>query len=197
MLFRSGSHAELGALIERLSQARVLVVGDVMLDRFVFGTVERMSPEAPIPVLRLDGERAMAGGAANVARNLAALGVKSTMIGLVGRDSAGLELQALLGAEPNMTVCLLADPARPTTEKTRYVADRQQLLRTDRESAGPSSQKSAKALLGEFVRELAAVDIVVLSDYAKGVLTPPFLQSVIAAAKAAGKIIVADPKSTD
>jgi D-beta-D-heptose 7-phosphate kinase/D-beta-D-heptose 1-phosphate adenosyltransferase len=139
----------------------------------------------------------MAGGAANVARNLAALGVKSTMIGLVGRDSAGLELQALLGAEPNMTVCLLADPARPTTEKTRYIADRQQLLRTDRESAGPSSQKSAKALLGEFVRELAAVDIVVLSDYAKGVLTPPFLQSVIAAAKAAGKIIVADPKSTD
>jgi D-beta-D-heptose 7-phosphate kinase/D-beta-D-heptose 1-phosphate adenosyltransferase len=193
----AGSSAQLGALIEKLGQARVLVLGDVMLDRFVFGTVERMSPEAPIPVLRLDGERAMAGGAANVARNLAALGARSTMIGLVGRDAAGLELQALLGAEPNMNVRLVADPSRPTTEKTRYVADRQQLLRTDRERAGPPSAPVDKALQAEFVRALADVDIVVLSDYAKGVFMPPLLQSVIASAKSAGKIVVADPKSTD
>lgn len=193
----SAEPSDLGALIEKLGTVRILVLGDVMLDRFVFGAVERMSPEAPIPVLRIEGERTMAGGAANVARNLSALGAKAKLIGLVGRDAAGKELEALLKADPHIAAALVADGARPTTEKTRYVADRQQLLRTDRERADPPSAESVRELQAEVVRGLADADILILSDYAKGVLEQPLLQAAIQAAKAAGKPVIADPKSSD
>jgi D-beta-D-heptose 7-phosphate kinase/D-beta-D-heptose 1-phosphate adenosyltransferase len=177
-------------------QARVLILGDVMLDRFVYGRVERMSPEAPIPVLSIERETAMPGGAGNVARNVAALGGSAVLVGLVGQDAAGAELTRLLAAVAGVTPDLVVAADRPTTEKVRYVAERQQLLRTDRERGGPAGASGA-ALLEAFHRRLADADAVVLSDYAKGVLCDEVLDAAIALARAAGKPIVADPKHRD
>jgi D-beta-D-heptose 7-phosphate kinase/D-beta-D-heptose 1-phosphate adenosyltransferase len=185
------------ALVERLGQARVLVLGDVMLDRYVYGSVDRMSPEAPVPVLRQESLRAMVGGAGNVARNAAALGAKVVLIGLVGEDAAGRELAAMLGDEPGISTRLVNDGARPTTVKTRFVAGRQQLLRLDDEAAVPANGHVAAALLAALDAALPAVDIVLLSDYAKGVLGDAVLQRAIAKIHGAGKRLIVDPKSRD
>ncbi len=185
------------ALVERLARARVLVIGDVMLDRYVYGSVERMSPEAPVPVLRQDKSRSMAGGAGNVARNVAAFGGKVVLIGLVGDDAAGRELSAMLGDEPGIASRLIVDPVRPTTVKTRFVAGRQQLLRVDDETAAPAAGATASALLAALDEALANVDIVLLSDYAKGVLSEDVLQRAIAKIHGAGKRLIVDPKSRD
>ncbi len=185
------------ALVERLARARVLVLGDVMLDRYVYGSVDRMSPEAPVPVLRQESLRAMAGGAGNVARNVAALGGKAVLIGLIGDDAAGRQLAEMLGGEQGVTVRLVTDPGRRTTVKTRFVAGRQQLLRADDETAQPASGATAASLLDALDAALPAVDIVLLSDYAKGVLGDEVLQPAIARIHGAGKKLIADPKSRD
>jgi D-beta-D-heptose 7-phosphate kinase/D-beta-D-heptose 1-phosphate adenosyltransferase len=190
----------LGGLIERLDRARVLVLGDVMLDRYVVGQVERMSPEAPIPVLKSDAlgaNRAMPGGAGNVARNIAALGGRAILIGVIGADGAGETLRGLLAAQSGVTARLIVDPARPTTEKIRFMAERQQLLRVDTESAQAPSGEMARRLRDEMADALGLVDVVVLSDYAKGVLGPDLLGAAIQAAREARKPIIADPKSAD
>jgi D-beta-D-heptose 7-phosphate kinase / D-beta-D-heptose 1-phosphate adenosyltransferase len=184
-------------LVERLAAARVLVLGDVMLDRYVYGSVDRMSPEAPVPVLRQTSLRAMAGGAGNVARNIAALGGKALLIGLIGDDPAGRELQAMLGDEHNVSARLIADRQRPTTVKTRFIAGRQQLLRLDDEAPHPATGETAAALLAALKSALGSVDIVLLSDYAKGVLGDEVLQRAIAMIHGAGKRLVVDPKSRD
>src|SRR5262245_15126122 len=162
-------------LVAGLSRARVVVLGDVMLDRYVYGSVERISPEAPVPVLRLASQRAMAGGAGNVARNLAALGSGALLIGLIGDDMAGCELGAMLEQEHGVAARLVVDPARPTTLKTRFVAGRQQLLRVDDEVEQPATRETAAALLSALRAGLGAADVVVLSDYAKGVLSDEVL----------------------
>jgi len=185
------------SLVERLSRARVLVLGDVMLDRYVYGEVERMSPEAPVPVLREKSQRAMPGGAGNVARNVAALGARALLIGLVGDDGAGRELAAMLGEEPGIEPRLIIDPARHTTIKTRFVAGRQQLLRVDDETPIHAARETAAALLSALQASLPAVDIVLFSDYAKGVLSDDVLARAIAAVHGAGKRLIADPKSRD
>ncbi len=185
------------ALVERLARARVLVLGDVMLDRYVYGTVDRMSPEAPVPVLRQESQRAMTGGAGNVARNIAALGGKVVLVGLVGDDDAGRELSAMLADEPGIASRLIVDAGRPTTVKTRFVAGRQQLLRVDGETAMPATGAAASALQAALDAALGSVDIVLLSDYAKGVLGDEVLQRAIARIHGAGKRLVVDPKSRD
>src|SRR5919108_1145051 len=126
-------NADLVELVPRLTGARVLCVGDVMLDRFVYGRVDRISPEAPIPVLRIDREAAMLGGAGNVVRNLVGLSAEAEFISVVGGDSAGHEVTQLVGQLENVEPHLLVESGRQTTIKTRYVAGAQQLLRADRE----------------------------------------------------------------
>ena len=185
------------ALVERLSKARVLVLGDVMLDRYVYGAVDRMSPEAPVPVLRQESQRAMVGGAGNVARNVAAFGGKVVLIGLIGDDDAGRELSAMLADEPGIASRLVTDPDRTTTVKTRFVAGRQQLLRVDGETAKPAVGIAAAALQKALDEALGSVDIVLLSDYAKGVLGDETLARAIARIHGAGKRLVVDPKSRD
>jgi D-beta-D-heptose 7-phosphate kinase / D-beta-D-heptose 1-phosphate adenosyltransferase len=185
------------SLVERLARARVLVLGDVMLDRYVYGEVERMSPEAPVPVLREKSQRAMPGGAGNVARNVAALGARALLIGLVGDDGPGRELAAMLGEEPGIEPRLIIDPARHTTLKTRFVVGRQQLLRVDDETPIHAARETAAALLSALQASLPAVDIVLFSDYAKGVLSDDVLARAIAAVHGAGKRLIADPKSRD
>jgi D-beta-D-heptose 7-phosphate kinase/D-beta-D-heptose 1-phosphate adenosyltransferase len=120
--------------LEKLAGHRVLCVGDVMLDRYVYGSVDRISPEAPIPVLRLQREAVTLGGGGNVVRNIVALGGQVDLVGMIGADQAGFDLSKQLGELPEVTSYLLTDTTRPTTLKTRYVADGQQLLRADHEA---------------------------------------------------------------
>ena len=185
----------LSHLIEKLSQARVLVIGDVMLDRYVYGRVERVSYEAPIPVLAITREERMPGGAGNAARNAAALGAHTILVGLMGDDVPGVELRTAItaaGVQPELVI----DSTRPTTVKTRYVAAGQQLLRADTEMTHPAGALTAK-IMQTVERALPDCDVVILSDYAKGVLTDEIVAKVIARAKAAGKIVIVDPKSRD
>jgi D-beta-D-heptose 7-phosphate kinase/D-beta-D-heptose 1-phosphate adenosyltransferase len=170
----------------------VLVLGDVMLDRFIYGAVDRISPEAPVPVIAVERETAMLGGAGNVARNVAALGGKAVLIGLIGDDAAGRALTAMLGDEAGVQAHLVTDTARRTTEKVRYISGSHQMLRVDREDRGPAQ---AADLLAAFTQRLATADVVVLSDYAKGVLTDAVVRGAIDAARAAGKPVIVDPKS--
>lgn len=172
---------------------RVLVLGDVMLDTFVYGQCARISPEAPIPVICIERENVMLGGAGNVARNIAALGGEAVLIGITGNDAAGVTMLEKVGEEQGIIADFVTD-GRPTTQKIRYVAAQQQMLRADIERSSPAE---TPVLLAAFERQIDAVDVVVLSDYAKGVLTPDLLSKVIQRAAAAGKPIIADPKSAD
>ncbi len=192
-----GMPTDIRDMLGRIGKVRVLTVGDVMLDRFVYGAVSRVSYEAPIPVLNVERESAMPGGAGNAARNAAALGGRVSLIGVVGDDGAGADLRSLIARTEGLCDRLIVDPGRPTTRKTRFVAQGQQLLRADRETAGPLSAAARDALLQAIDAALVESDVVILSDYAKGVLGDAILQPLLAAAQAAGVPVVVDPKSTD
>ena len=190
-------HAALAAEVEAFSGVRVLCVGDVMLDRFAYGEVERISPEAPIPVFRHQHEATMAGGAGNVLRNLSALGVAARIVAVIGDDGAGSELQALIEAEEGAQARLFAAKGRETTIKTRYIAGSQQLLRADRETTTAIEPPMAEKIVATVAAALAETDAIVLSDYGKGVLTPAVTARIIEAARQAGKPVVVDPKGPD
>ncbi len=168
-----------------------------MLDRFVYGEVERISPEAPIPVLRVRRENAMLGGAGNVVRNLVALGARPHFMAAVGDDHAGRELAGLIGEQKGVDPVLIVEPGRETTIKMRFLAASQQLLRVDRESSGPLSEASRERMRMMAVKLVDDSGAVVLSDYGKGVLTPQLIQAVIDAARGAGKPVLVDPKGAD
>ncbi len=191
------AHLDLVSHLDRLRDAPLLCVGDVMLDRFVYGEVARISPEAPIPVLRIRRESAMPGGAGNVVRNLAALGVPARLVSVIGDDSAGAELAALLAAESGTTPYLLTDAGRPTTVKARFIADAQQLLRADHEDASLLAGELATAIQSEAESAMTGCGALILSDYGKGVLSDATLRTLIAAARAADLPVVVDPKGHD
>jgi len=172
--------------------ARVLVVGDVMLDRYWFGDVERISPEAPVPVVRVARTEERPGGAANVARNAAALGARTTLLSVTGEDEAGTALERLLAAD-GVHTSFHRDPALPTTVKLRVIGRQQQLLRIDFETA-PSHEVLA-GKLAEYDTLVADCDLVILSDYGKGGLA--HIASMIERARAAGKQVLVDPKGED
>jgi D-beta-D-heptose 7-phosphate kinase/D-beta-D-heptose 1-phosphate adenosyltransferase len=180
-----------------LAGARVLCLGDLMVDRYVYGTVERVSPEAPIPVLRIERERVMLGGAGNVARNLAALGAETRFLAVVGDDEAGREAGRLMAAEPGVSAELVTEGARETGIKTRFVAGTQQLLRADQETVRPIAAESQALLTAALADALPRAGVLVLSDYGKGTLSRPLLEHAIAAARKAGLPIIVDPKGTD
>jgi D-beta-D-heptose 7-phosphate kinase/D-beta-D-heptose 1-phosphate adenosyltransferase len=173
---------------------RVLVVGDLMLDRYLWGDVRRISPEAPVPVLRLAQQTEVAGGAANVARNLVGLGMRVSLAGVTGQDTERERLLALLMGQGIDTEGVLVDVNRPTTTKTRVVGNHQQMLRIDAERMGSIGAVLADRLLREIEPRLADSDAVVLSDYAKGVLTGDLCARLIAAAKAHRLPVLVDPK---
>ena len=158
----------LSSAVRRLARTSVTVIGDVMLDRFIYGAVERVSPEAPIPILRVERETAMPGGAGNVVRNLTALGAAVAFVSVVGDDQAGSDLTGLVGGQPGIEPWMLIEGARTTTVKTRFVSQGQQLLRADREQSVPIGQKLAERMLRIAGDTLAATSVTVLSDYAKG-----------------------------
>ncbi|MEC8309595.1 MAG: D-glycero-beta-D-manno-heptose-7-phosphate kinase [Pseudomonadota bacterium] len=179
-------------------QARsILVIGDVMLDRFVDGKVNRLSPEAPVPVLELAQESVMPGGAANVACNLAGLGCDVRLLSVSGNDPAGRKLAQLLGTNLSVDFHQIIDTDRPTTTKTRFRADGQQVLRVDEEVTSPVGHTTAEQLLTTFRDAVQSVELVVLSDYAKGAVAPDIVRQVIDIARKAGKPVVTDPKLAD
>lgn len=186
--------AHLIPLLDRLSGHRVLCVGDIMLDRFVYGQVERISPEAPIPVLRLQREAVTLGGSGNVVRNLVALGGLVDMVGIIGADQAGFDLTKQLAELPSVTSYLLTDNSRPTTLKTRFVADGQQLLRADHEVSSALSADMEQQTLLRVRGALPSCDVIILSDYAKGALTDKVISEILALAKAQNKPVLIDPK---
>src|SRR5579863_6746163 len=160
------------------SNATILCLGDVMLDRFAYCDTERISPEAPVPVLLLQRTQSMLGGAGNVARNIAALGGKAILMGLLGRDPAGAEVQALIAQTPGLVDRHVASAHRPTVCKTRYLAGHQQLLRIDEESTHDLEPEEAAALIAAAERAIPEADAVILSDYAKSALGPNVLGAV-------------------
>ncbi len=180
-----------------MAGVKLLVIGDVMLDHFIYGTVERISPEAPIPVLKVEREARMLGGAGNVARNANALGARVTLVATVGDDDAGGTIVQLVGAEGQLSGNLVVVPGRPTTVKTRFVAQGQQLLRSDQEDAAAITSDIERRLLEAIEGELSEADAVVISDYAKGTVSPGVAQRTIAAARAAGKPVIVDTKTAD
>lgn len=188
---------DLIAAIHSLARASVLVVGDLMLDRYVYGRVERVSPEAPVPILSVSREISMPGGAGNVVRNLTALEAATAFVSVVGDDQEGSDLTALIGGQPNVEPWLLVENGRATTVKTRYIAAGQHLIRADRELVTPLPAKLGERLLKIASDAMAATSVTVLSDYRKGVLAPDLARALIANAAAIGRKVVVDPKGSD
>ena len=189
-------HSVLNLLESGFHRLRILVVGDVMIDRYIVGDVERISPEAPVPVLRQARSYARPGGAANVAMNLAGLGLQATLAGLVGDDDAASELQRMVAAAGVDTGALVTG-SRPTIAKTRLVSRTQQLMRIDVESRDAASESDVAELTQRAVAAVAQADAVILSDYAKGALTAGLCRAVIDTARERGVPILADPKTRD
>ena len=188
---------DLAEAVRQLRRASVLVVGDAMLDRYVYGRVERVSTEAPVPILSVEREVAMPGGAGNVVRNLTALGAAVAFVSVVGDDQAGSDLTGLIGGQPNVEPWLLVQGGRATTTKTRFIAAGQQLMRADHEQPSPIHQRLADRLVRIAADAIAATTVMVLSDYNKGVLAGDTPQRLIAAARGAGRRVVVDPKGRD
>lgn len=184
-------------LIHAAKGKRVICVGDVMLDRFVYGSVDRISPEAPVPILRRSRQAAMPGGAANVARNLASLGVETVLVGVIGDDFEGRELSDAVDNVAGITSHLIVSPERPTTLKTRFVTGGQQLLRVDAEDNSAIDKSVSSNLVAALNKLNGTVDLVVLSDYAKGTLTPEVIRHALNFAKSNDIPIIADPKGRD
>jgi len=182
-----------------LNQQTVLCIGDLMLDEFVYGEVSRISPEAPTPVISVKRAELMIGGAGNVARNLVALGVRCIFVGVVGDDEAGGALTKALNNHPLIEFHLVVDGTRQTTRKVRFVSEHHSthLLRADWESMSGVDTGSEDALIAHAVKAMSKVGAVILSDYAKGTLTPRVIRVVIDAANERGKPVVVDPKGRD
>ncbi|KXB30154.1 hypothetical protein AT959_12330 [Dechloromonas denitrificans] len=179
-------------MLEKVSQVRLLVVGDVMLDRYWFGEVNRISPEAPVPVVKVERQEERLGGAANVARNAASLGATTALLSVVGDDDAGRSLGRLL-EEGLIDAGLHVDRDIDTIVKLRVIGRQQQLLRIDFET--PPSHEILQAKLADFERRVADADVVILSDYGKGGLT--HIAEMIRIARAAAKPVLVDPKGDE
>ena len=189
-------YARLQSLLEAATAARVACIGDVMVDRFVYGEVSRTSPEAPIAVLQRSHEQVMLGAAGNVARNVVALGGKAVIAGVIGIDDPGREALDLVG-QSKIESRLVSDPDRPTTEKIRYVATGQQLLRVDTEDARPLQAEAEAGLAAALSSGAVGAGALLLSDYGKGAVTPSIIDACLVAAKASGAKLIIDTKVTD
>jgi len=185
--------APYAGLIARFARLRVLVIGDLMLDEFIWGKVSRISPEAPVPVVDVTGETYYPGGAANVARNLREFTEHTALMGLAGTDAAGERLGALLAGCGIDTRGVQRDPSHSTTVKTRIIARNQQVVRVDRERPGRLTAPQMESARGYLAGAIAAVDGIVVADYGKGFLTQELADHISGAAQAHGKVLTVDP----
>ena len=189
-----GKREKLDQVIEGFSKTNILVFGDVMMDRFIWGNVSRISPEAPVPVIKVERETFLLGGAANVVHNIHALGGNGSLCGVVGDDEMGRQIIRDLKKIGIGTQGLFVDPDRQTTVKTRIIAHHQQVVRIDREATDAIRPSTLQALSEFLRRKLERFDGVILSDYEKGLLTGPLIRSTIRLARKAKKFILVDPK---
>nr|WP_306672386.1 D-glycero-beta-D-manno-heptose-7-phosphate kinase [Geothrix fuzhouensis] len=181
-------------MLRRVDGCKVAVLGDVMLDEYLFGEVSRISPEAPVPIVRVVREQAVLGGAANVAANLKALGAEPLLIGTLQKDTAGDRLLGLLGRLGISISGLVLDPSRPTIIKTRVIGQQQQMLRIDREEAGPPEAAVLMGLKDRLERALGEASALIVSDYAKGTVNEPIMAAVRELCAAKGLPWIVDPK---
>ena len=182
------------SLSNAFSKARIAVVGDLMLDRYTFGSVSRISPEAPVPVLEIESEQARLGGAANVGHNILGLGATPLMLGVVGDDTSGLILKGIFTDLGFPLEGLITDSTRPTTVKTRVIAGSQQMLRMDHEMKREISSTTEDRLFAALEQEIASLDGIILEDYNKGVMTGTLIRRVIALGKQHKVPLLVDPK---
>jgi len=190
----SFTQGRLEGLIRGFGGKHIAVVGDLMLDRYYWGSVARISPEAPVPVVEVESESARLGGAANVANNIASLGGVPLMIGVVGDDAAGKELRAIVEGSNLPAEGVLVDPSRPTTVKTRVIAHHQHVVRVDKEVKEHIGAVSQGRILQVLKRHLDTLDAIIIEDYNKGVVGKGLIQELVELAKGSRKIITADPK---
>ncbi|MGD0265392.1 MAG: D-glycero-beta-D-manno-heptose-7-phosphate kinase [Candidatus Methylomirabilota bacterium] len=180
--------------VARFSRCRVLILGDVMLDEYMWGAVSRISPEAPVPVVAVQSESVKVGGAGNVATNVAALGGRATLVGLVGNDAAAERLSHELELHGVKGDGLVEDRSRPTTIKSRVVAGSQHVVRFDRESDAPVSRAVRAQVIAAVRQRLPEADVLLISDYAKGLVSPGLVREVLALAARYHRMVAVDPK---
>ena len=180
-----------------ISNRKLLVIGDFMLDTYIYGTVDRISPEAPVPVVAVTGEESMPGGAGNVAHSLVSLGAKAVIAGVCGKDANGNKLRQMLEGLGIHTGGLVYEPRRPTTTKTRITGANQQMIRIDREQSAPLKEETKRHLYDRIETILPHCDGVVVSDYAKGVIDKALMEHVAATARKHNKFLLVDPKTND
>jgi len=180
-------------LIAKFSALKILVLGDFMLDRFIWGHVERISPEAPVPVVDVVGESTSLGGAGNVVQNIRAMGAQVVPIGIIGRDNAAAKIVELLGSAGVNAEDMLRSE-RHTTEKTRILAHQQQVVRVDREERSPIAESVQVELVERFLKALDWADGVIISDYSKGCISPDLLVKILPEARRRNKLVCLDPK---
>ncbi|HNW34909.1 MAG TPA: D-glycero-beta-D-manno-heptose-7-phosphate kinase, partial [Candidatus Ozemobacteraceae bacterium] len=188
------TRARLKSVLSKFSKIHIAVLGDVMLDEFVWGKVERISPEAPVPIVQIKSETWRPGGAANVASNLVALGAKAEIFGIIGDDGAGRRLAESLKSDNIGTTGLIADSGRRTTVKTRVLGQNQQMLRIDREFTDAIDYRCQKHLAEALWKKAPELNGVVVSDYSKGVIVAELLSQIIERFKGAGKFVSIDPR---
>ncbi len=186
--------AKIDRTISKFKDVKILVIGDLILDEFVWGDTSRISPEAPVPVVLVERESLMPGGAANVANNICALGAKAYLVGAVGKDEDGRRLEKILKDEGVDLEGVISDSERPTTLKTRVVARHQQVVRIDRERISHLSAAVNKEMISYIKEKMREVDGIIIEDYGKGVITPGLLKEIVPLAKRHDKIITVDPK---
>lgn len=188
------SEGRLKSLFQQFKGKKVGVVGDLMLDRYYWGTISRISPEAPVPVVEIESQSTRLGGAANVANNIAGLGGLPVMIGIIGNDEGGGALRGLIEESGFPDSGLVVDPSRPTTVKTRVIAHHQHVVRIDQEEKGDIGKEVQSRILETIRRELPALDAVILEDYNKGVIVRDVIQEITKLARSSEKIVTVDPK---
>ncbi|MDD4956474.1 MAG: D-glycero-beta-D-manno-heptose-7-phosphate kinase [Candidatus Omnitrophica bacterium] len=186
----------LAKIVNRFKDRKILVLGDLLLDQFIWGQVSRISPEAPVPVVWVRNEGFMPGGACNVANNIAKLGAKVSVVGVVGDDINGKVLKQQLEERSINTDGVVIDPERPTILKTRVIAHHQQVVRIDRENVDVISHKYMEKVYDYIKRNIDRYDGVIIEDYGKGLITPSLLKKVVPLAKKSGKIVTVDPKES-
>lgn len=181
-------------LLKNVASKRIAVVGDVMIDRYIWGNVHRISPEAPVPVVEVESESSRLGGAANVANNITSLGANALLIGVVGDDVSGKEFCSILEQQKTPAEGIVIDPSRPTTVKTRVIAHQQHVVRIDSEEKKDVDAAIQAKIMRVLENNIASIDGIIIEDYNKGVVTKDLIRSMIDLAKKHSKIITIDPK---
>ncbi len=186
--------ARVAVLLNGIKKKRIAIVGDVMLDRYVWGSVSRISPEAPVPVVEVESESSRLGGAANVALNITSIGAQALLVGVIGNDANGTELQSILESQHTSSDGIITDPTRPTTVKTRVMAHNQHVVRIDREEKRDVSSTVQQQILSVLEKNIGSLDGIIIEDYNKGVVVKDLIHAIIGLAQKHSTPVTIDPK---